>query len=278
MELGELIGRRRSIRLFRPWRPVEREKVQTVVEAMRLAPRLLGLDLVRIVVVYKERLSPIELGRLKTPTTTAQLDMAPVLIMPFADLSVLARGLDGSGLKALAAAGVLPRSLGWSDDYIEATVVPEVYRALADDEDRVPLYRRTEPGQTVSRRLLVTAVTAVGLAQTYGLLGAFDQGLGAQLSAINFAAAKELLGYPDDWLPSSPIFLGYPAESVGAGGQRPREPFERDFHLGRHGVPFPRDPDVTRQLAEEGMLQPAAPLPWRRAELRGVASILGLPT
>lgn len=273
-----MIGGRRSIRLFRPWRPVEREKLQTVLEAMRLAPRLLGLDLIRIVVVHRERLSAEELGALKTPTTTSQLDMAPVLIVPFADLGALEGALDGASLRALAAAGALPRSLGWSDDFIETTVVPEVYRALADDEDRVALGRRTEDAQTVSRRLMVAATTALGLAQTHGLLCAFDQGLGAQLSAINFAAAKELLGYPDDWLPSSPIFLGYPAESAAAGGQRPREPFERDFFLGRYGVPFPRDLEVTRQLADEGVLQAPAPLPWRRAELRGVASMLGLPT
>jgi nitroreductase len=33
MEFKEVIGRRRSIRYFQPWRPVEREKVQSILEA-----------------------------------------------------------------------------------------------------------------------------------------------------------------------------------------------------------------------------------------------------
>jgi nitroreductase len=44
MEVKEAIGRRRSIRFFRPWQPVEREKVQTVLEAARLASRAMNAD------------------------------------------------------------------------------------------------------------------------------------------------------------------------------------------------------------------------------------------
>ena len=37
MEFKEVIGRRRSIRYFVPYRPVEPEKIQTILEAARLA-------------------------------------------------------------------------------------------------------------------------------------------------------------------------------------------------------------------------------------------------
>ena len=37
MEFKEVIGRRRSIRYFVPYRPVERKKIQTILEAARLA-------------------------------------------------------------------------------------------------------------------------------------------------------------------------------------------------------------------------------------------------
>jgi hypothetical protein len=36
MEFKEVIGRRRSMRYFVPYRPVEREKIQTILEAARL--------------------------------------------------------------------------------------------------------------------------------------------------------------------------------------------------------------------------------------------------
>ena len=35
MELKEVLGRRRSIRFFRPYRPVERAKIQKMLEAAR---------------------------------------------------------------------------------------------------------------------------------------------------------------------------------------------------------------------------------------------------
>ena len=40
MEFKQVIGRRRSIRHFLPWKPVEREKIQVMLEA---AHQLLGL-------------------------------------------------------------------------------------------------------------------------------------------------------------------------------------------------------------------------------------------
>ena len=39
MEFKEVVGRRRSIRFFDPDRPVEREKIQVILETARLASR-----------------------------------------------------------------------------------------------------------------------------------------------------------------------------------------------------------------------------------------------
>ena len=36
MEFKEVVGRRRSIRFFDPKKPVEREKIQTILETARL--------------------------------------------------------------------------------------------------------------------------------------------------------------------------------------------------------------------------------------------------
>ncbi|MCC7088402.1 MAG: nitroreductase family protein, partial [Dehalococcoidia bacterium] len=51
MEFKSVVGWRRSIRFFDPWREVEREKIQTILEAIYRAPRVLEIDFVRVVVV-----------------------------------------------------------------------------------------------------------------------------------------------------------------------------------------------------------------------------------
>ena len=47
MEFKEVVGRRRSIRYFLPWRPVPREKIQIILEAARLASRAGNKGLLR---------------------------------------------------------------------------------------------------------------------------------------------------------------------------------------------------------------------------------------
>ena len=278
MDFKEVVGWRRSIRYFQPWRPVEREKIQTILETARLIPKPMGIDFVRSLVVYRDDLSQEDLEALKTPTTTAQLDMAPVYIFWFADMEALSRGIDGSNLKAMVETDVLPASHGWSEEYVDDVIVPQVYQRILDDPDRTSL---TPPGRggdqdgpTYSRALLNLARSAIGMAHAHALLSAFDEGLGTQLTALS---ASRIMDIPSHWVPSSGMLVGYHAESWEAGGQRPREPFEDDFYEGRYGVPFYRDQQVVEELKEEGMIQPEAPLSWRREEVRGLARMFGLP-
>lgn len=77
MEFKEVVGRRRSIRYFVPYRPVEREKIQTIMEAARLASCAVNASFLRAVVVERDQLSADDLQALKVPTTTLQLDMRP---------------------------------------------------------------------------------------------------------------------------------------------------------------------------------------------------------
>ena len=69
--------------------------------------------------------------------------------------------------------------------------------------------------------------------------------------------------------------LGHPAERPEAGGQRPRQPFEELFASMRWGTPLSRDPEVTRMLEDEGLIQPAAPLQGRADELTALAQRFG---
>jgi nitroreductase len=280
METKLTIGARRSVRFFDPWREVEREKIQAILEAIYRAPRVLDVDFVRVVVVFRDRLSADEMQTLKTPTTTAQLDMAPVYVFIFADTNALEDAAHGDNFRALLRLGVLNPSHGWSEEFVAGTA-NKYLRTILDDPDRAPL-RLPAAGsdsqpRMVSREALRLARTAIGIAQEYALLAAVDEGLGAQLSGVNVGAARGILGFPDSWIPSSPMLLGYRGETLEAGGQRPREPFEEDFFELRHGHPFYREPAVVDRLKAAGMIQSPAPFPWRMAEVRGLARKFGLP-
>ena len=261
MEFKEVVGRRRSIRYYQPWRPVEREKIQTILEAARLSSRAVNASFSKAIVVYRDHLSEAERQSLQSPTTTAQLDMAPVYIFWYADLEAVAKAMERGTLKQLVDVGALNPSHGWSHEYVEHVIYPQVLQPIADDPQLLPL---------------VCAIEAT-LPICQALLCAFDEGLGASLSAFNIAAAKRLFNIPDTLLPIWMMFLGYPAESPEAGGQRPREPLEEMFCEGKYGTPFQSDPKVVERLRALKMIHDTAPLPWRKEEVRALSRMFGLP-
>jgi nitroreductase len=259
VEFKRVIGLRRSIRYYQPYRPVEREKVQVCLEAARLSSRAVNADFVQAIVVNRDDLSPEDRESLKTPTTTAQLDLAPVWIFWLIDAT--APRIGQTSLKQLVDVGALTPSHGWSHAYVDNVVWPQVLQPILSD-----------PGTAA----LVAAIEA-GLAINQALLAAVDEGLGTQLTALNAANATRILGIPEHLVPIWIQLLGYSAESIEAGGQRPRTPFERIYFEGRYGQPYERDEEVVRQLTDDGMLMPQAPYPWRRDELRALSRMFGLP-
>lgn len=261
MEFKQVIGSRRSIRFYQPWRPVEREKIQTILEAARLASRAVNAAFCKAIVVYRNELTEDQINRLKQPTTTAQLDMAPVWIMWFADMGSIDDAINRGTLKELVSMGALTPSHGWSHRYVDEVIVPQVLRPIASDP------------ATAAALIMMEA----SLAMNQGLLAAVDEGLGTQLTAVDRAAVKEITGHPDNWVLMWAQLVGYPAESADAGGQRPREPFEMDFFENRYGTPFKRDEKVVERLTAEGMIQPPMPHPWRPDELRALSRMFGLP-
>ena len=116
-----------------------------------------------------------------------------------------------------------------------------------------------------------------GLAISHALLAAVDEGLGTTLSAFPESAARQLLRVPETWTPMWVQFVGYPAESPEAGGQRPRPPLGELYHEGSYGRPFRGTEEGVAQLMRDKMIQSSAPLPWRREEVRAVSRMLGLP-
>jgi hypothetical protein len=72
-------------RYFQPYRMVEREKIQMILEAARLASQAINSNWAKAIVVNRDDLSEDLRQALKTPTTTAQLDLAPTWIFWFGD-------------------------------------------------------------------------------------------------------------------------------------------------------------------------------------------------
>jgi nitroreductase len=87
MEFKQVIGLRRSIRYYQPYRPVERAKVQTILEAARLCSQAINSNWAKAIVVNRDDMAPEDREALKVPTTTAQLDMAPAWIFWYGDMA-----------------------------------------------------------------------------------------------------------------------------------------------------------------------------------------------
>jgi nitroreductase len=260
MEFKELVGRRRSIRYFLPYRPVEREKIQVILEAARLASCAVNASFLRAVVVERDTLSREVLESLKVPTTTLQLDMAPVQIYFYANLNAIDES-HGKTLKELYDVGALNATHGWSYKFIDEVVWKQILEPISKTPDT----------------LRVASAMDAGVAMCQALLAAFDEGLGALLTAFNADNAKKAFKVPEHFLPLYAMLVGYPAESWEAGGQRPRPAFESLYFEGEYGVPMRRDEAVVERLKQAKMIQDPAPLPWRKDEIRALSRMFGLP-
>ncbi len=260
MEFKEVIGRRRSIRYFLPYRPVEREKIQTIMEATRLSSCAVNASFLRAIVVERDKLAPEDLEALKVPTTTLQLDMAPVHIYFYGNLNAIQES-HGQTLKELFDVGALNPTHGWSHKFIEETVWAQILDPISKDPNINPIAVSMDSG----------------VAMNQALLTAFDEGLGALLTAFNAEKAKAIFKVPDHFMPLYAMLIGYPAESWEAGGQRPRPALESLYFEGEYGVPMQRDPAVVEQLKQDKMIQEPAPLPWRKDEVRALSRMFGLP-
>src|SRR6185295_4588133 len=98
MQFKEVIGRRRSIRFFDPERPVEREKIQKMLEAARLASCAVNAHWAKAIVGFRDDLTDDQLKRLKTPVAGLNTELAPVHIHWFMDAGVVQKN-EGSRLK-----------------------------------------------------------------------------------------------------------------------------------------------------------------------------------
>jgi nitroreductase len=256
MELREVIGRRRSIRFLLPYKPVEPEKIQRMLEAARLASHWGNVNSLRAVVVFRDSAPAEVLASLTAPIAGFQIRLAPVVIVWYLDTAAVDEQSDR--LRELLAAGALGFGEG-KHEALERQLIP-VFDSIRE--------HLKEPG-------LGEVDCGQGIAQA--TLMAFEQGLGTCcLGSPNLDQIRVNLGMPETCRLLLLQTVGYPAESVEAGGQRPRRAFEKLFHMNRYGNPFPRSTDVVEELRSDGMIQKPAPASWREQELEYLKHALGI--
>jgi nitroreductase len=262
LSFKEAVGGRRSIRFFKPYQPVEKDKVQKILEAARLQSQHGNAALIRkAVVVYRDEIDADTFaGLCEALYNQPAAAQAPCHIYWTIDMS----GWDHlrDELMQLIDVGALSSSYGWSEQFIDDIVLktPD-FNVMAGDRQFAEWLSAIE----------------MGMAMGSALLAAVDEGLGMALLTGQRARIGELLGMPANTTVAQIQLLGYPAEGQEAGGQRPRPDFEQLYFEGRWGNPIARDVAVVAELQEAGELQAPAPLPHRRRELRAMAAMFGLP-
>ena len=259
LDLFRALGDRRSIRYFLPYRPVERWKVEMIFEAAHRSSRAIQGSFIKTVAVERDSMDPETREALKTPTNTADLDMAPLYLFTYANKMAAKGGPDR--LKDLYDRGAFAPALGWSHEFIDKVVDETILTPLSKDDWQRTWIGSTEAAQAIAHMLLM--ITALGL--------------GACCKSFVADSVKDTFRVPDDFYPIWMILVGYPAENPDAGGQRPRPPLEEDYFWGDFETPFERTPEVTGELERRRLLQPVAPYPWREAEIRHIARAFGLP-
>ena len=256
MDLREAVGRRRSIRFLLPYRPVEPEKIQRMLEAARIASHWGNVQSLRAVAVFKNTASEETRDALLAPIAGFQIRLAPVVIVWYIETSAVDEQSDR--LRELLKAGALGFGEG-KEQALEETIIP-IFQGMLESF-KAPGMNEIDCGQGIAQATLM----------------AFEQGLGTCcLATPHGEQIRQNLGLPESARVIILQTVGYPAESPDAGGQRPRQPFEKLFHMNAYGKEFPRSEAVVDELKSDGMLQDPAPLPWREEELEYLKNALGV--
>jgi nitroreductase len=259
MEVKRVLGNRRSIRFYLPFRPVEREKIQKMLEAARRASCVGNLTVARAIVIWKELASPELMKAITPPLGYQQMQTAPVFILWYHDKMSYEVNKWIDDMKNLAQQRRIGEDVERTQALIERSLRP-AFGPIWEQMAVAPL-AFMDLGQAVAQATFV----------------AWDEGLGTCLmSSPRLEQIGRLLNLPETAIPVCLMSVGYPAESWEAGGQTSKHPFCELFSEMEHGKPFGEDPEVIEELRREGMIQAPAPLPWREAELKYLSHALNL--
>jgi len=189
MDIISAIQKRRSIRRWDP-KPVEKEKIEKVLEAGRRAPSWGNTQPWRFIVVQdKAKIEEIAQAAGGQPHINA-----PVLIVCCGAINDLSRKQHREALAQLRDMGVMD----WTDEILDNVVL---------GSDAFAPYRLGEQVMTVK------AGEQVMIAVAYMTLEAVNQGLGTcWVGAITPKEVHKVMNLPDDIFVHSLIPLGYPGE------------------------------------------------------------------
>ncbi len=259
MHVKESIGRRRTIRFFLPFRPVEREKIQKMLEAARRASCVGNVMNVRGIVIWKEQASEELIRAITPPLGYQQMQTAPVFIFWYNETA--AYHIDK-----------------WIDDLNR---LADTRRIGTDAEvTKAQINKGLRPAFAASWQAMAVSPLAfmdVGQAIAQATLVAYDEGLGTCcMSSPRLETIGKLLKLPDTAVPVCVQAVGYSAEQWEAGGQTVKPPMESMFFDMEYGKPFTPDPAVNQELKAEKMIWEDAPLSWRGEELKYLMRGLGL--
>lgn len=255
MNTLEAIGSRRSIRWYEPHKPVEKWKVQAMLEAARRAPSAGNFNGQRAIVVYRDE-DP-EIWEFISDWSQITTQMAPILIFWCYDLS--GYDVQGQSIHDLMRTGALDKAHGWEYDRVS---------------NLFPL-----PGLLPDAIMHRLAAIDLGNAIQNAILTATSLGLGTCLNGASGGArrnTKAKFDLPDTYVFSWLMTVGYPAEDFYGGGSRPRPPFENMFFYGKVGNPFPQDDKATNLLKDLKLIQEPAPKTGRLEELNRLTKRFGL--
>lgn len=252
MELKEVIGNRRTVRYYLPFKPVEREKIEKMLEAARRASCVGNVNNTKAVVIWREQASA-ELMRKITPMLGwQQMQTAPCFILWCNDTGQYEINHWMKTLKGLRESG----RTGTGDPQFEGVDMEEQVR---------PLFERIWKDAAVNS----LAFMDVGQAICQATLVAYDEGLATCcMSTPTIEQIRPLLNLPESMIPVCIQSVGYSAETPEAGGQTVKEPFEVLFYEMEFGKPFTLSAEVEEELKGAKMIQRPAPVPWRQEEFR----------
>ncbi len=259
MELKEVIGRRRTIRFFLPFRPVEREKIQKMLEAARRASCVGNVMNIRGIVIWKEQASAELIKAITPPLGYQQMQTAPCFIFWYNETAAYEIEKWIGDLHKLAETRRIGSNVASTKAQIEKGLRP-AFGAMWKQAAVAPL-AFMDCGQAIAQATLV----------------AYDEGLSSCLmSSPRLEAVGKLLDLPESAVPVCIQAVGYSAEQWEAGGQTVKPPFDSLFFEMTAGTPFKHDAAVNDELRRDKMLCDPAPLPWREAELKYLLQGLGL--
>ena len=203
MDVTEAIFKRRSIRNWKP-DPVEKEKIEKVLEAGRRAPSWGNTQPWRFIVV-QDKAKREELAN-KVAAGQPQVAAAPVVIVCCGVSEAFSRKQHREALKQLIDYDVMD----WPDELLDNVVL--------GSEQFAPYHL----GEQV---MTIKAGEQIMIAAAYMTLEAVNQGLAScWVGAISPKAAHEVMNLPDDLFAHDFILLGYPDEDPKI---RPRKDFDK---------------------------------------------------